>query len=73
MIETEAVMRSLDVQQVLRWIVMAIVLMVAIVLLGFVLKVAGFLVSYAIKGLVILLMLAIVVRLFGALQQQKHN
>lgn len=64
-------MRSLDIQQILRWIVTAIVLMVAIVLLGFVLKIAGFLLNYAIKGLIILLLLAIVVRLIGALKRQR--
>jgi hypothetical protein len=64
-------MRSLDIQQILRWIVTAIVLMVAIVLLGVVLKMAGFLLSYAIKGLLILLLIAIVVRLIGALQQRR--
>jgi hypothetical protein len=69
--ETEAPMRSLDIQQILRWIVTAIVLMVAIVLLGVVLKMAGFLLSYAIKGLLILLLIAIVVRLIGALQQRR--
>lgn len=61
-------MRSLDVQQVLRWIVTAIVLMLAIVLLGFVLKVAGFLLGYAIRGLIVLLLVAIVVRLIGGLK-----
>jgi hypothetical protein len=64
-------MRSLDIQQILRWIVTAIVLMVAIVLLGVVLQMAGFLLSYAIKGLLILLLIAIVVRLIGALQQRR--
>lgn len=64
-------MRSLEIQQILRWIVTAIVLMVAIVLLSVVLKMAGFLLHYAIKGLVILLLLAIVVRLIGALKQRR--
>jgi hypothetical protein len=32
---------------------------------------AGFLLSYAIKGLLILLLIAIVVRLIGALQQRR--
>lgn len=63
-------MRNLEVQTILRWIVSAIVLLVAIVLLGLVLQVAGFLVQYAIRALIILLMLAIVVRLFGALKQR---
>jgi len=64
-------MKSLDLQQILRWIVTAIVLMVAIVLLGVVLKMAGFLLKYAIKGLFILLLLAIVVRLVGALKERR--
>ncbi len=63
-------MRNLEIQQILRWIVTAIVLMVAVVLLSVVLKVAGFLLHYAIKGLVVLLMLAVVVRLIGALQKR---
>lgn len=64
-------MRNLEIQQILRWIVTAIVLMVAVVLLSLVLKVAGFLLHYAIKGLVVLLLLAIVVRLIGALKQRR--
>ena len=64
-------MRGLDPQQVLRWIVTAIVLIVAVVLLGWVLDIAGFLLRYAIKGLVILLLVAIVVRLIGAIQGRR--
>lgn len=64
-------MRNLDVQQVLRWIVTAIVLMIAIVLLGFVLKIAGFLLGYAIRGLIVLLLLAIVIRLVEGLKGRR--
>jgi hypothetical protein len=62
----------LDVQQILRWIVMAIVAMVAVVVLGVILKVAGFMLPYAIKGLVILLLVAVVLRLFGAAQSRRR-
>jgi len=62
----------LDVQQILRWIVMAIVAMVAVVVLGVILQVAAFMLPYAIKGLVILLVLGIVLRLFGAFQIRRR-
>ena len=61
----------MDVQKVLRWLVVAIVLMVAVVLLGFIMQVAGFLVWYAIKALFILLIVAIVLRFFTILQQRR--
>lgn len=54
-----------DIQQILRWIVTAIVLTVAVVLLGVILNIAAVLLKYAIKVLVVLLVGAIVVRLFG--------
>jgi len=58
----------LDIQQILRWIVTAIVLTIAVVLLGFILNIAGFLLTYAVKVLFVLLLVAIVVRIFGALK-----
>ncbi len=61
----------MDVQKVLSWLVVAIVMMLAIVLLGFVLQVAGFLVKYAIKILIILLVVAIVLRFFTVLQEKR--
>jgi hypothetical protein len=61
----------LDVQQILRWLVMAIVAMVAIVVLGVILKVAAFMLPYAIKGLVILLVAAIVLRLITAVRAKR--
>jgi hypothetical protein len=64
--------KVLDTQQILRWLVMAIVAMVAIVVLGAILQVASFLLPYAIKGLVILLLAAIVIRLVTALRAQRR-
>ncbi|MFT5145143.1 MAG: hypothetical protein ACI80V_003581 [Rhodothermales bacterium] len=64
--------KMLDTQQILRWLVMAIVAMVAIVVLGAILQVASFLLPYAIKGLVILLLVAIVIRLVTALRSQRR-
>lgn len=61
----------LDVQQILRWLVMAIVAMVAIVVLGVILKVAAFMLPYAVKGLVILLIVAIVLRLITAVRAKR--
>ena len=61
----------LDVQQILRWLVMAIVAMVAIVVLGVILKVAAFMLPYAVKGLVILLIVAIVLRLITAVRANR--
>ncbi len=51
---------------------MAIVAMVAVVVLGVILQVAAFMLPYAIKGLVILLVLGIVLRLFGAFQIRRR-
>ena len=50
---------------------MAIVAMVAIVVLGVILKVAAFMLPYAVKGLVILLIVAIVLRLITAVRANR--
>lgn len=50
---------------------MAIVAMVAIVVLGVILKVAAFMLPYAIKGLIILLVVAIVLRLITAVRAKR--
>ncbi|WP_457653343.1 hypothetical protein [Rhodocaloribacter sp.] len=62
----------MDLQQILRWIVTAIVLMVAVVVLSLILKVAGFLLGYAIKVLIVLFLVAVVLRFFGLLQQRRR-
>ena len=61
----------LDVQQILKWIVTAIVLTVAIVLFGVVLNIAGFLLKYAVKVLIMLLIVAVVVRFFELLRRRR--
>ncbi len=51
---------------------MAIVLMVAVVLLSLILKVAGFLLGYAIRILIVLFLVAVVLRFFGLLQERRR-
>lgn len=60
----------MDIQQILRWIVVAIVLLVAMSLLGVVLKVGAVLVSLALKLLVVLFVIAVILRLFGMLKKR---
>ena len=56
----------MDIQLILRWIMIAIVMVVAIALFGVILKIAGFLLAYALKALLVLLLIAIVLRFIGA-------
>lgn len=62
----------MDVQVILRWIMVAIVLIVAVALFGVILKIAGFLLAYALKALLVLLLIAIVLRFFSVLQQKRR-
>lgn len=62
----------MDIQLILRWIMIAIVLIVAIALFGVILKIAGFLIGYALKALLVLLLVAIVLRFFSVLQQKRR-
>ena len=64
--------RDMDIQQILRWIVMAIVLMVAVALLGVILKFTGVLLQVALKILLFLLLTAIVVRFISLLRERRH-
>jgi len=57
----------MDAGNILRWLVTAIVILIAVVLLGLVLQIAGFLLKIAIKALLILLAVAVVIRLFEVL------
>lgn len=50
----------------------AIVLIVAVALFGVILKIAGFLLGYALKALLVLLLIAIVLRFFSVLQQKRR-
>lgn len=61
----------MDIQLVLRWIMIAIVLIVAISLFGVILKIAGALLAFALKALLVLLLIAIVLRFFTALQGKR--
>ncbi|HEU5117842.1 MAG TPA: hypothetical protein VFT74_14540 [Isosphaeraceae bacterium] len=62
----------MDVQQVLRWIIIAIVLLVAVALLTVILKVGFVLLWLALKILVILLVVAVILRFFSALKERRR-
>lgn len=57
----------MDAGKILKWLVTAIVILIAVVLLGLVLQIAGFLLKFAIKALLILLAVAVVIRLVEVL------
>ena len=61
----------MDVQQIIRWIVIAIMLLVAVVILGAILNIAGFLLQFAIKALLILFVVAVILRFFSALKERR--
>jgi uncharacterized membrane protein len=62
----------MDVQQILRWIIMAIVLLVAVSLLTVILKFGFVLLAIAVKILLVLLIVAVILRFFSALQQRRR-
>lgn len=62
----------MDVQQILRWIIMAIVLLVAVALLTVILKVGVVLLALAIKILIVLLIVAVIIRFFTALKERRR-
>lgn len=57
----------MDAGKILKWLVTAIVILIAVVLLGLVLQIAGFLLKFAIKALLVLLAAAVVIRLVEVL------
>ena len=61
----------MDIQQIIRWIVIAIMLLVAVVILGFILDIAGFLLHFAIRALLVLFVVAVVLRFFEVLRQRR--
>jgi membrane protein YdbS with pleckstrin-like domain len=63
----------MNVQQILRWIVVAIVLIVAVSLFSVILKVGAMLLSVALKILLVLLLVAIVLRFVGVAQQRRRR
>lgn len=62
----------MDIQQILRWIVVAIVLVVAVSLFSFILKVGAAILGVALRALLILLLIAIVLRFVGVLQNKRR-
>ena len=61
----------MDVQQILRWITIAIVCLVALLLLSIVLKMAGFVMPLLVKSVVILLVAAVAVRFYSILRDKR--
>ena len=61
----------MDIQQIIRWIVIAIMLLVAVVILGAILNIAGFLLQFAIRALLVLFVIAVILRFFEALSQRR--
>lgn len=61
----------MDTQQLLRWIVIAIVLIVAVSLLGFILDVAGFLFKIGLRVLLVLFLVALCLRFFDLLRARR--
>ncbi|MFK7845512.1 MAG: hypothetical protein AB8G77_09430 [Rhodothermales bacterium] len=61
----------MDIQQIIRWIVIAIMLLVAVVILGAILNIAGFLLQFAIRALLILFVVAVVLRFFTVLKERR--
>ena len=62
----------MNIQQVLKWIVMAIVMVVAILLLIPILQFGAQLLWLAVKVLLVLLLIAIVLRFIGQLQHHRR-
>ena len=61
-----------DLQQIIRWIVIAIVLLVAIVILNALLQVADFLLGFALKALIVLFIVALILRFISVLAQKRR-
>ncbi len=61
----------MDIQQIIRWIVIAIMLLVAVVILGAILNIAGFLLQIAIKALLVLFVIAVILRFFSVLKERR--
>ncbi len=63
---------TMDIQQIIRWIVIAIMLLVAVFILGSILNIAGFLLQFALKALIILFVIAVILRFFSALAERRR-
>ncbi len=62
----------MDIQQIIRWIVIAIMLLVAVFILGSILNIAGFLLQFALKALIIMFVIAVILRFFSALAERRR-
>lgn len=62
----------MDIQQIIRWIVIAIMLLVAVFILGSILNIAGFLLQFALKALIILFVIAVILRFFSVLAERRR-
>ena len=62
---------SMDIQQILRWIAIAIVLIVAGVVLAGILKIAVPLLTVVLRALLVLLIIAIILRFIDAIRQRR--
>ena len=62
----------MNIRQILRWVMIAIVLLVAVALFSATLKVSSVLLGLALKGLLILLLVAVVLRFIGLLKERRH-
>jgi hypothetical protein len=63
---------NMNVEQILRWIVVAIVLIVAVSLFSIILKIGAVLLNVALKILLILLLIAIILRFVGVAQRKRR-
>jgi hypothetical protein len=62
----------MKLEQILRLIVVAIVLMVAFSLLGYLLRIGSFLLGISIKVLIVLLLVAVVLRFVDLLRRRRR-
>lgn len=61
----------MDIQQILRWVVIAIVLVVAVSLLGTILQIGAVLLKIGLRVLLILFLIAVVLRFFDLLRENR--
>lgn len=62
----------MNIERVLRWLVVAIVLVVAVSILQVIINIAGWLLDIAIPVLLLLLLVAVVLRFFGYWREERR-
>ena len=62
----------MNIQQILRWIMIAIVLLVAVALFSVILQFSSVFLGLALKGLLILLLVAVILRFISLLKQHRR-